>query len=107
MAEMQYGDGVTICNNDFSCIYLITSPTGRLYVGQTVCLKKRLTDYRNIKYFGQRKLKHSFEKHGKETHVISVILKCDRADLNYWESFYINEFNTFNTNNGLNLALCS
>lgn len=75
-------------------IYKITSPSGRVYIGQSVNLKARYKDYfvygSNIKY--QVKLYRSFKKYGSERHKFEVIELCDESDLNnrerYWQDYY-------------------
>ena len=84
-------------------IYKITSPTGRVYIGQSVDIKKRLRDYKypeRVK--GQRKLYSSLKKHGYEKHKFEIVMQCDIEKLDEMEIFYINAYNTFNTKHGLN-----
>lgn len=54
-------------------IYKITSPTGRVYVGQSVDIKARFAKYRGLHCKGQRRLYASFEKHGIDLHDFDVI----------------------------------
>lgn len=54
-------------------IYKITSPTGRVYVGQSVDIKTRFAKYRGLHCKGQRRLYASFEKHGIDFHDFDVI----------------------------------
>ncbi len=51
----------------------------------------------------QTKLLHSILKYGFEAHQVEIIVVCPREELNYWERFYIDVHNTFNTDHGLNL----
>ena len=74
-------------------IYKITSPTGRVYIGQAVDLKRRITEYNNSdRVKRQHKLKNSFDKYGREAHIIEIIEECLITDLNkrerYWQDFY-------------------
>jgi group I intron endonuclease len=88
------------------CIYLITSPSNKIYIGQTIDINKRLKDYRNYKGVKfQNKLFHSFNKYGYENHIINILLWCkDRKELNFWEKFYVKLFNTYQSEYGLNLT---
>lgn len=54
-------------------IYKITSPTGRVYVGQSVDIKTRFAKYRGLHCKGQRRLYASFKKHGVDLHDFDVI----------------------------------
>lgn len=72
------------------CIYLIKSPSGRIYIGQTWDLNKR---YKSGVSPSQRLLYRSYQKHGKENHTKQIIHQLigevTQKDLDYWESRYI------------------
>lgn len=85
------------------CIYKITSPTGRIYIGQSRNYENRIIAYKKLRCLKQRRLYHSLKKHGVENHIFEIIHLCKEEELNYWENYYIKLFDTFNTNNGLNL----
>ncbi len=84
-------------------IYKITSPTGKIYIGQSVGIKKRINSYNSLKCNRQPKLYSSFIKHGVSSHTFEIIKECDKKELDDFERYYINFFDTFNTENGLNL----
>lgn len=86
-------------------IYKITSPTGRVYIGQSVDINHRFDSYIKmyIKNEGQVKLHRSFLKHGVENHIFEILEKCLEWDLNCRERFWQDEFNVIN--NGLNYRL--
>jgi len=84
-------------------IYKITSPIGRIYVGQSSDLIRRLIEYKKLKCKNQPRLYFSFQKHGVENHIFELIHTCEVNELNELEIHYINLFNCFNTENGLNL----
>jgi group I intron endonuclease len=87
-------------------IYKITSPTGRIYIGQTKCTKKRFYSYSKNQCKSQKRLYRSFNKYGFENHIIEIIEECDSLMSNererYWQEYYdvIGE-------NGLNCLLTS
>lgn len=74
------------------CIYKITSPTGRIYIGQTINFKNRLRRYEILSCVKQRILFSSFKKYGFKNHKIEVIEYCLFDFLNererYWQDFY-------------------
>lgn len=84
-------------------IYKITSPTGKIYVGQSVSIYKRWENHKNryLKY--PSKLSSSFVSHGTKSHLFEILEECDVNKLNERECYWINELNTFNTEHGLNL----
>lgn len=74
-------------------IYKITSPSGRIYIGQTRNFKSRCSDYKNLdKVVKQRRLYNSFVKYGAENHIIEFIEECLFEDLNIverkWQDYY-------------------
>ena len=72
-------------------IYKITSPSGRVYIGQSVECETRWKQYihTGVK---QTKLYRSFEKYGKDLHTFEIIEECSAENLNtrerYWQDFY-------------------
>lgn len=85
-------------------IYKITSPTGRVYIGQAVDLNRRISGYSmNSTYKKQPKLKNSFLKHGVENHQFDIIEYCSEEELNCSERFWQDEFDVLN--GGLNCVL--
>lgn len=84
-------------------IYKITSPTGKVYIGQSVDIAKRFWYYRSLNCKAQRKLYHSLQKHGVKNHVFEVLETCEVSNLDAMELLYINQYASFNTDNGLNL----
>jgi len=75
-------------------IYKWTSPTGRIYVGQSRDLKQRKEWYLGggVERSTMPKLKRSFKKHGIENHIFEIIEYCSVEQLNekeiYWGMYY-------------------
>ncbi len=74
-------------------IYKITSPSGKIYIGQTRNFAERLKDYKSLSTVkGQRRLYNSFVKYGKEHHLIEFIEECEFEHLyireRHWQDFY-------------------
>lgn len=84
-------------------IYKITSPSGRIYIGQANDVYFRWKYYRRLQCKTQSRLYNSFLKHGVENHIFEIIYQCKSEQLNYFEKHYVDLFQTFNTENGLNL----
>ena len=89
-------------------IYKITSPSGRLYVGKTYDLRKRINSYKcdvrkNRKDF---KLHNSLRKYGWDAHVLEIIEEVSDDLLNDREIYWISEFNTYCYDNpmGMNMT---
>lgn len=85
-------------------IYKITSPTGRIYIGQSVDIESRFKSYYYLSCKTQRVLYNSLKKHGVENHLFEVIEECAICELNikerYWQDYY-----SVLGNNGMNLKL--
>ena len=74
-------------------IYKITSPSGRIYIGQTRNFKKRLREYKCLQSSTkQRRLYSSFLKYGIINHVFEFIEECLFEELNIferkWQDYY-------------------
>jgi group I intron endonuclease len=87
-------------------IYKIINPKGKIYIGQSINLEKRINDYKHLNYSkNQFKLNNSFKKYGIDSHIFNVIEICEIQELNdrerYWQEFYDV------LNKGLNLILTS
>lgn len=113
-----------ICNMDLDIlqnkgeIYKITSPCGKIYIGQTKCLARRkdkfiiwgtkkrwkahINEANSFKKEGCLKLNNYINKYKSENFVVEVLLICDIQYLDYYESYMITEYNTMYPN-GLNL----
>lgn len=84
-------------------IYKITSPSGKIYIGQSINLERRLSRYKsNLNSSkGQIRLNRSFIKYGVENHLFEIVLECLVKDLNIKERYYQELFNCVEA--GLNL----
>lgn len=85
-------------------IYMIKSPSGKIYIGQSVDVTRRIKRY---KYFGAKEqpyLNNSLIKYGFYNHTIEVLEECRRIDLNTMEEYYIQKYNSFNSDIGMNLT---
>ena len=73
-------------------IYKITSPTGRIYIGQSVDVENRFREYKRLKCERQVRLYSSLKKYGVEKHSFEIIEECDFEQLNvrerYWQDYY-------------------
>ena len=87
-------------------IYKITSPSKKIYIGQSVNIQKRFTAYRLLDCKQQSKLYNSLKKYGFHKHLFEVIVQCDVFDLNDLERHYQDLYSATN-NKGLNLFLTS
>jgi len=73
-------------------IYKITSPKGRVYIGQSVNIPVRFRQYKKKACKEQRRLHSSFIKYGTENHVFEILEECDITLLNdrerHWQDVY-------------------
>jgi group I intron endonuclease len=81
-------------------IYKITSPTNRVYIGQSININSRMRKYKNLKCEKQFKIYNSLKKYGFENHSFDIIKKCDIKDLNENERYYQELYDC--VENGLN-----
>jgi group I intron endonuclease len=85
-------------------IYKITSPSGKIYVGQSTNLEKRKDDYKKLKCEKQPKLYNSLQKYGWEQHKFEIIEECAEEQLNKREIYWGLHYDVLDEN-GLNLKL--
>lgn len=74
-------------------IYKITSPSGKVYIGQSTNIKQRWEDYNKmIRCKRQTRLYNSLQKHGPENHIFEIIEECDEKQLlereTHWKKYY-------------------
>jgi group I intron endonuclease len=74
-------------------IYKITSPSGKIYIGQSKTLEKRKNNYSNLRDCkNQPRLYASLVKYGFSEHIFEVIEECVIESLNtrerHWQDFY-------------------
>jgi group I intron endonuclease len=73
-------------------IYKITSPSGKIYIGQTTNFTKRKNYYKNGAKPYQIRIHNSLNKYGYDAHTIEFIEQCSVDNLNererYWQDFY-------------------
>ncbi len=88
------------------CIYKITSPSGKIYIGQTWNWTKRQYNYSNLECKKQKKLYNSLKKYGWNNHKVEFLITFDETVLQteldnqeiYWWKHYIDlGFNMLNT----------
>jgi group I intron endonuclease len=85
-------------------IYKITSPSGKIYIGQSINIEKRFKYYKRKSCNGQTILLRSFNKYGVENHKFEIIEECSIELLNERERFYQDLYNVIGKN-GLNCIL--
>jgi group I intron endonuclease len=69
-------------------IYKITSPTERVYIGQSINIESRKKYYTYINNNGQPKLYNSLLKYGFDNHTFEIIEECTIEQLNERETYY-------------------
>jgi hypothetical protein len=74
-------------------IYKITSPSGKIYIGQSINIKNRFNQYKRLySVKNQPKLYDSFKEYGINNHIFEIIQECNIELLNeqerYWQDFY-------------------
>ena len=89
-------------------IYKITSPTGRIYIGESMdCNSRWGKHYKSLNCKSQTRLYSSFSKHGWENHTFDILEECSVSDLKTKERFYQEKYDVLNQHKGLNCLLTS
>jgi len=84
-------------------IYKITSPTGAVYIGQSINISARRRYYKAMLCKDQPRIFNSLKKHGFENHLFEIICVCERLELNDKEKFFIKLHDSCNSIKGMNL----
>lgn len=74
-------------------IYKITSPKGKIYIGQSAKVEKRLAVYKRLRCDRQPRLYNSLIKYGVEKHKFEIVTECEMEDLGKLEVYYQELFN--------------
>lgn len=86
-------------------IYKITSPTKKVYIGQSINIERRFSTYkRNNPINKQPRLYGSFKKYGIENHKFEIVCECEIFELNEKERYYQDLFSA-TCKNSLNCVL--
>lgn len=83
---------------------MIKSPTGKVYVGQSVNIEKRFLRYKKGDCSSQIALFNSLIKYGSINHSFEILEECLTNDLNSRERFYQDKYDVL-SGNGLNCVL--
>ena len=87
----------TTKNIPITGIYKIISPTGKIYIGQSIDIEKRWKAYKRLNCKNQIKLYNSLKKYGYDNHIFEIIERCFLEVLNvretYWKKEVLNELN--------------
>ena len=85
-------------------IYKITSPSGKIYIGQSSNIHERIKRYINLNCKPQIRLYNSLLKYGWDNHMFEIIEECNTNQLNERELYWGIKLDTLGIN-GLNLRL--
>lgn len=70
-------------------IYKITSPSKRVYIGQSINIEKRFNSYKGLHHCkSQTILYNSFLKYGVDNHKFDIICECEINELNDKERYF-------------------
>lgn len=86
-------------------IYKITSPSNRVYIGQSIDIEKRFIGYKRmyVKNQKQTRLYRSFLKYGVNNHNFEIVCQCNELELNNYERYYQDLYECID--NGMNCIL--
>jgi len=74
-------------------IYKITSPKGRIYIGQSMNIRRRFRCYKRLACKEQPQIYASLKKHGVDKHKFEIVTECKEEELNQLERYYQELYN--------------
>jgi group I intron endonuclease len=77
-------------------IYKITSPTNKIYIGQSINIEKRWKTYSRLQCKGQTRLYNSLQKYGADKHIFEVLEECSENTLLERETYWKDHFDVMN-----------
>jgi hypothetical protein len=92
-------------HNKICCVYkIINTINGKIYIGQTVDLRRRVNGYLHVdrKVCNRRPIIKDINKYGDENFILDIIAECSIEDLNKIERENINLYDTTNPDKGYN-----
>lgn len=96
-------DKIIKVKHKIPAIYKITSPTGKIYIGQSCNLRRRFLDYKYLRIKKSGKLYNSINKYGFKNHIFEILNICTEDELDYLEINYIKMYNSTSPVSGLNI----
>ena len=85
-------------------VYMLTNPVGGIYVGSTICIRRRLRSYRTKSCRTQRKIFNSLITYGFDAHTFQILEICSIENLKDRERYYQEYYNVISVEN-LNASL--
>lgn len=85
-------------------IYMIISPSNKIYIGQSINIEKRFLTYKRYDCKNQVKLYNSLIKYGFNNHEFKILSECLISELNINERYYQDLYSSLGIN-GLNCKL--
>lgn len=86
-------------------VYKYTSPSGKIYIGQTSQTIKGRAGKEGQKYCDSPLFYNAIQKYGYDNFTVEVLKdNLTLQESNYWEKYYIEKFNSNNTQYGYNLT---
>jgi group I intron endonuclease len=86
-------------------IYKITSPTGKVYIGQSINVLERWKKYKRLDCKSQQLLYNSFIKYGVESHSFEIIEECNFEEIFCRERYWQDIYDVLKRDKGMNLLL--
>jgi hypothetical protein len=84
-------------------IYKITSPSNKIYIGQSINIERRIKQYKLLKEIKKcKKIYFSIKKYGYKNHKFEVVEYCCKEKLNEREIYWIDFYDS--VNKGLNIS---
>lgn len=92
-------------SDPYGVVYRLTSPTGKVYIGQTTNYAKRMATYSYAGCKGQGYLYQAIVKHGWEDFTQAILAPAySKVELDQLEVQFIKDYDSTNREKGYNLS---
>lgn len=85
-------------------IYCLTSPSGKSYIGQSVNIERRFSQYKRLNCVKQTRIFNALSKYGHQNFNFCILEECGVEELNESEKFWISYIGSnqsgYNMSNG-------
>lgn len=86
-----------------SCIYKLDFPNGKIYIGKSIDLKRRMHEHNKPNELSTV-VDKAIKKYYGKIEIVTILERCDASQLNEREKYWIHYYNSTNKDIGYNIS---